>query len=147
MDSSDLNDILAAVRRFIREEVVPAEDEIEETDAIPARLREQAAAMERTRRKEALEKALQGHQRTVTAGDGSLMDVDASIASGAPAPENGLETSNSAPPPVAELVAGVGGEDSTMKMMEELMEELISFQERFGPGAKVKERDRRAGTL
>ena len=109
--------------------------------------REQAAAMERTRRKEALEKALQGHQRTVTAGDGSLMDVDASIASGAPAPENGLETSNSAPPPVAELVAGVGGEDSTMKMMEELMEELIRFQERFGPGAKAKERDRRAGTL
>jgi len=33
---------------------------------------------------------------------------------------------------------------STMKMMEELMEELISFQERFGPGAKTKERDRRA---
>ena len=30
-----------------------------------------------------------------------------------------------------------------MKMMEGLMEELINFQERFGPGAKVKERERR----
>ena len=29
---------------------------------------------------------------------------------------------------------------STMKMMEELMEELIGFQERFGPGAKSRER-------
>jgi len=32
---------------------------------------------------------------------------------------------------------------STMKMMEELMEELISFQERFGPGVKTRERERR----
>ncbi|KAI0301027.1 hypothetical protein B0F90DRAFT_1810241 [Multifurca ochricompacta] len=31
-------------------------------------------------------------------------------------------------------------EKSTMKMMEELMEELIGFQERFGPGAKGRER-------
>ena len=29
---------------------------------------------------------------------------------------------------------------STMKMMEELMEELIGFQERFGPGAKRERR-------
>lgn len=33
---------------------------------------------------------------------------------------------------------------STTKMMEELMEELISFQERFGPGAKGVTRDRHA---
>ncbi len=45
MDSSDLEDILGAVRRFVRDVVVPAEDEIEETDAIPDRLREQAAEM------------------------------------------------------------------------------------------------------
>lgn len=31
---------------------------------------------------------------------------------------------------------------STTKVMEELMEELISFQERFGPGAKAVARDR-----
>jgi alkylation response protein AidB-like acyl-CoA dehydrogenase len=45
MDSGDLADILGAARRFVRDVVVPAEDEIEETDAIPARLREQAAEM------------------------------------------------------------------------------------------------------
>ena len=108
--------------------------------------REQAAAMERTRRKEALDKALQAHRRAVAAGDGALMDIDASTADGGAAPrENGLSTPSSAPlPPV---YATGSGEDSTMKMMEELMEELIRFQERFGPGAKVKERDRRGGTL
>ena len=31
----------------------------------------------------------------------------------------------------------------TMKMMEELMEELIGFQEKFGPGAKNRDRERR----
>ena len=31
---------------------------------------------------------------------------------------------------------------STETMMEELMEELISFQERFGPGAKARNKDR-----
>ncbi|KAM5534595.1 hypothetical protein V8D89_011799 [Ganoderma adspersum] len=108
--------------------------------------REQAAAMERTRRKEALEKVLQAHRRAVAAGDGALMDIDASTADGAAAPrENGLLTPSSAPLPATD--AAGGGEDSTMKMMEELMEELIRFQERFGPGAKVKERDRRGGTL
>jgi len=45
VDSGDLADILAAVRSFVREVLLPAEDEIEETDAIPARLRGQAAAM------------------------------------------------------------------------------------------------------
>lgn len=45
MDSADLADILGMVRSFVRDVVVPAEDEIEETDAIPARIREQAAAM------------------------------------------------------------------------------------------------------
>ncbi|KAI1795582.1 hypothetical protein LXA43DRAFT_991195 [Ganoderma leucocontextum] len=105
--------------------------------------REQAAAMERTRRKEALEKALQAHRST---GDGALMDIDGSTADGgAPARENGLSTPGSAP--LAAADAAGSSEDSTMKMMEELMEELIRFQERFGPGAKMKERDRRGGTL
>lgn len=82
----------------------------------------------------------------MAAGDGALMDIDASTADGAAAPrENGLSTPSAVPLPVTDAVGG--GEDSTMKMMEELMEELIRFQERFGPGAKVKERDRRGGTL
>ncbi|KAI0709567.1 hypothetical protein C8T65DRAFT_649163 [Cerioporus squamosus] len=104
--------------------------------------REQAAALERTRRKEALGKALQAQQRTVA--ESSLMDVDAGVADGAhPGLENGFLHADAPAVPLSIS----GSEESTMKMMEELMEELISFQERFGPGAKAKERDRRAGTL
>lgn len=33
--------------------------------------------------------------------------------------------------------------NDAMHDMEKLMEELIGFQERFGPGVKVRERDRR----
>lgn len=39
------DDILRTVREFVRDEVVPAEDEIERTDSIPTRIREKAAAM------------------------------------------------------------------------------------------------------
>jgi acyl-CoA dehydrogenase len=42
IDSEDFPAVLATVRRFIREQVVPREDEIERTDAIPAELRRQA---------------------------------------------------------------------------------------------------------
>lgn len=45
MDSSDLHAVLATVREFVRDEVVPAEEEIERTDAIPDRLREKAREM------------------------------------------------------------------------------------------------------
>jgi acyl-CoA dehydrogenase len=42
---AEFSEILAAVRRFVREEVVPAEPEIEERDAVPDHLRAQAADM------------------------------------------------------------------------------------------------------
>jgi acyl-CoA dehydrogenase len=45
MRDSDFAEVLAAVRRFVRERVVPAEAEIEETNAMPAALRAQAADM------------------------------------------------------------------------------------------------------
>ncbi|UGQ12538.1 acyl-CoA dehydrogenase family protein [Yinghuangia sp. ASG 101] len=45
MDESDLAEVLASVRRFVRERVVPAEAGIEESDAIPEALRAQAAGM------------------------------------------------------------------------------------------------------
>lgn len=45
MESDEFNSILNAVGTFVRKEVVAAEDEIEETDSIPARIREQAKAM------------------------------------------------------------------------------------------------------
>ena len=45
MDADDFDAILLAIRAFVRKEVVAAEDEIEETDAIPERIREQAKSM------------------------------------------------------------------------------------------------------
>lgn len=45
METDEFAAVLDAVRTFVRREVVPAEDEIEETDRIPDRIRKQAAAM------------------------------------------------------------------------------------------------------
>jgi acyl-CoA dehydrogenase len=45
MDVQDFADVLDAVRSFVREKVVPREDEIEETDRIPDDIRRAAAEM------------------------------------------------------------------------------------------------------
>ncbi|MFC5994447.1 acyl-CoA dehydrogenase family protein [Pseudonocardia hispaniensis] len=45
MDPSDLADVLASVRAFIRAEVVPLEEQIDEQNEIPARLVEQCKSM------------------------------------------------------------------------------------------------------
>jgi acyl-CoA dehydrogenase len=45
VQDSEFAEVLSAVRRFVRERVVPAEAEIEDSDAIPATIREQAAGM------------------------------------------------------------------------------------------------------
>lgn len=45
MDAQDFADALDAVRTFVREKVVPREDEIEETDRIPDDIRRASAAM------------------------------------------------------------------------------------------------------
>ena len=45
MEASEFASVLDAVRTFVEKEVVPAEDEIEETDAIPQRIRDAAARM------------------------------------------------------------------------------------------------------
>ena len=45
MDPSDFADVLASVREFVREQVVPREDEIEEADEVPVPLREACTAM------------------------------------------------------------------------------------------------------
>ncbi|MDT3438002.1 MULTISPECIES: acyl-CoA dehydrogenase family protein [unclassified Pseudofrankia] len=45
VQESDFTEVLASVRRFVRERVVPLEQEIEETDEIPAALRAEAAEM------------------------------------------------------------------------------------------------------
>lgn len=101
--------------------------------------KEQASALERGRRKEALMKILNTTQ--------AKQKLQLS-------PENDAMVTQDQPP----TESPIGGESTpslslsfeldssppqTMKMMEELMTELISFQERFGPGAKSKERERR----
>ena len=56
-----------------------------------------------------------------------------------------LQNGNMSNSAVAEVLLSETTSDSrqlTMKMMEELMEELIGFQERFGPGAKGRTRER-----
>jgi len=45
VQESDFTEVLTSVRRFVRERVVPLEQEIEETDAMPAALRAEAAEM------------------------------------------------------------------------------------------------------
>ncbi len=45
MDDKDFDEILGAVRTFVREVVVPAEDEIEAKDEVPASIRQQAKDM------------------------------------------------------------------------------------------------------
>jgi acyl-CoA dehydrogenase len=45
MRESEFADVLAAVRRYVRAEVVPREDEIEDTDAVPPDIRRAAADM------------------------------------------------------------------------------------------------------
>ncbi len=45
MDQDEFDDIRAAVRRFVRDEVVPLEPEIEDKDEIPDRIRQAAADM------------------------------------------------------------------------------------------------------
>ena len=45
MDSDEFDDIRQAVRRYVRDEVVPLESEIEDRDEIPERVRKTAAEM------------------------------------------------------------------------------------------------------
>ncbi len=45
MDSQEFADVLAAVRTFVREQVIPREEEIEETDTIPEDVRQRSKEM------------------------------------------------------------------------------------------------------
>ncbi|KAH9948951.1 hypothetical protein B0H21DRAFT_689181 [Amylocystis lapponica] len=111
--------------------------------------REQASALERSRRREALEKALKDGQELTPDGaareSGSHADVGHGTVVDGELAKSPLQEKR---PPLSDGVSSAGDSGPiTMKMMEELMEELISFQERFGPGAKSKERERRTVTL
>jgi hypothetical protein len=118
--------------------------------------REQANALDRGRRREALERALKdaakGQRRNGSSGDPadpSNLQNTAEETSGDKSNPPIASVPDSSPlgiPTISNVDGGFGDpvlRPSTMKVMEELMEELISFQERFGPGAKVRERERR----
>lgn len=117
--------------------------------------REQAGALDRGRRREALERALKGS----TSGTGDILtqssvpddrDAGGGHREGRGSPMVVDKSSeNTANPHTGESIPtkpasfDLTAQRSTMKMMEELMEELITFQERFGPGVKSRDRDRR----
>jgi hypothetical protein len=104
--------------------------------------REQATGLDRGRRREALEKALQEqagvHEQASNGTDGPIsMSIDQ--------PANDLLQSTNFPFSNQMMPKNsIEISTQTMKMMEELMEELIGFQERFGPGAKNRDRGRLA---
>ncbi|KAI6040297.1 hypothetical protein EDC04DRAFT_2678434 [Pisolithus marmoratus] len=105
--------------------------------------REQAGALDRERRREALEKALKEMKVPSEVADLSApVDTVDGNARGA---DNSTETPSlpSQKAVVESTHRPCADSRSTMKMMEELMEELINFQERFGPGVKSRERERR----
>ena len=117
--------------------------------------REQAGALDRGRRREALERSL----KSSTSGTGDILS-DSSVHDdrdpgeghrvGRASPmvaDNPAD--NTANPHAGESVPtkpasfDPTAQQSIMRMMEELMEELITFQERFGPGIKSRDRERR----
>ncbi|KAF9450436.1 hypothetical protein P691DRAFT_789233 [Macrolepiota fuliginosa MF-IS2] len=119
--------------------------------------REQANALDRERRRGALEQALKQELEVSSNDIGALGDDTAMAVDGAAA-TMASQTPGQTKPSAAESEhesssrgastslwkTDDGKPMSTMKMMEELMEELIGFQERFGPGAKTRERGGRS---
>lgn len=117
--------------------------------------REQAGALDRGRRREALERALKGStSRTSDILSESSVPDDRDAGGvrreGRRSPmavDNSSDGTNNSLAgglvPMKPVSLDLAAQRSTMKMMEELMEELISFQERFGPGVKNRERERR----
>ncbi|KAL5528693.1 CTI6 [Sanghuangporus sanghuang] len=125
--------------------------------------REQALALDRDRRKIALKKAVQTHSQSIRPSSTTLTpsvvsDEPASMAiDGTALTDSPKQEQSSEPEQVHSETAQylmnlnssgpVTRRPSTSKMMEELMEELISFQERFGPGVKGQARERRVAVL
>jgi len=122
--------------------------------------REQASSHERGRRREALEAVLREAAEVnlaVSAGGSSAGDADGDPGGGDASMVLDREEFTESPvqekaprrPPssVSGFDVAADSQKSTMTMMEELMKELIGFQERFGPGAKGRERERRAAAV
>lgn len=107
--------------------------------------REQANASDRDRRRKALEKDIRAQKSNGVAEVGSndvpmVVDED-----GRAAADQGNESTQTSSSPYLMSESALHMSEQTMTTMEELMQELISFQEKFGPGAKHRDRDRRLG--
>jgi hypothetical protein len=110
--------------------------------------REQAGALDRGRRREALDKALKVVKMQASNPTNSSSHDDDREVGGGDSTCSPMVLDTTTTIVVDGLLSGdaSAGNPSallTMKMMEELMEELISFQERFGPGVKMRDRERR----
>lgn len=104
--------------------------------------REQIIASDRERRRRALEKEL-SEAPPLAASANTVADEDGDVvmALDGPVPSRPFaETTSTSHKMLTDTSTVSSG---TMRTMEELMEELISFQERFGPGAKARDRERR----
>lgn len=103
--------------------------------------REQVNAQDRDRRREALENTLRQQAETLTDGNTNANSEDVVMMDRNTPQEPALTKSALTGQLMSESALEMSAQ--TMKMMEELMEELIGFQERFGPGAKSRDRERR----
>ena len=104
--------------------------------------REQASALDRGRRRVALERA--HYELASDPGETEATNFSAgNVAVNEPSLACSLEADSRQDHSTHLIHNTTHPLPSTMKLMEELMEELIGFQERFGPGAKNRERERR----
>ncbi|KAF8906502.1 hypothetical protein CPB84DRAFT_1769943 [Gymnopilus junonius] len=114
--------------------------------------REQVSLEDRKRRREALEtvlreQAIASTEPPVATGSDVLMVLDDTHhGSTAAATVTTSTTTRQHIGPHLMSASALEMSAQTMKMMEELMEELIGFQEKFGPGAKGRDRERRLAT-
>ena len=110
--------------------------------------REQASGLDRGRRREALEKALREQadmEKTVALDGEDVQMIDGDESSKRQQQQLRMSAAGFASQATSQGALEISAQ--TMKMMEELMEELIGFQERFGPGAKTRERERRLAAM
>ncbi|KAL0569803.1 Histone deacetylase complex subunit [Marasmius crinis-equi] len=99
--------------------------------------REQASASDRARRREVLEKALKENAQLNREVDGAGTSGDGMVI------DSGPRTDSPSAIQSADDTLSGGEHSSLMKDMEKLMTDLITFQERFGPGVKSRDRERR----
>lgn len=126
MSVGDMNKRVRALVEWVGREQVSLEDRKRRREALESVLREQAVAS--------------AEEPPVSISNDELMVLDDTHQRTAAASASAIRPAIE-PHLMSESALEMSAQ--TMKMMEELMEELIGFQERFGPGAKGRDRERR----